>query len=521
MKKIGKLFLGMILTATLLSSSLVYAADESIESDSLEIEKVGDDFYLTFSQDPVLYPGEIFTYDIGIGTNLDIEQSIAGYKLIYKPVNDPIGLLNNEVWTFTADDVVHPGEVFTVNVDGSVPDLSDVLSDTNYIDIEGYIILIDRDGNEVAECELQQRISNLSVIPLTVTLDLDSQTIWSGQEQNYTAVITNPADIDLENIRFTITIGLEADSWGDAFPTDVFVENINIPAGETVTLEGTFSLEGLNSFIGNSPTDSLRCEVIAGAVKSEETDGAFVNIAEGEVRIPVEYQENAEMGYAEFVDSSENVHLSVVDMDIIARNAFEYVTENYKDELEALKTDYTIYSTLNVKEIDADDIDSSIQSAFESFTKDEIGRYYDIGVNAYVMTEGQMVDGLENIIIPSLNQAVTIWVPMPEDLEKEGRIYTMLHYHSRKVEELSAATEDGGISFQTNSFSTYALAYKDPVQNGSVDSQSTANSANLGSQSINKVPQTGDTTNVVLYTVIIAVSVLAVITVLQKKVKNN
>ena len=53
-------------------------------------------------------------------------------------------------------------------------------------------------------------------------------------------------------------------------------------------------------------------------------------------------------------------------------------------------------------------------------------------------------------------------VAIPEDLMKEGRTFYVIRVHDGKAEKLETVeNEDGTLTFKTDKFSTYALAYED------------------------------------------------------------
>lgn len=74
--------------------------------------------------------------------------------------------------------------------------------------------------------------------------------------------------------------------------------------------------------------------------------------------------------------------------------------------------------------------------------------------------------------ITELNSAIKVTVPMPTDLPevKEGytREYYIIRVHDGVAEELDAVVSGENISFKTNLFSTYALAYRDVANTASV-----------------------------------------------------
>lgn len=66
--------------------------------------------------------------------------------------------------------------------------------------------------------------------------------------------------------------------------------------------------------------------------------------------------------------------------------------------------------------------------------------------------------------INELNQAITFTVAIPEALKAEGRSFFVVRLHDGLAEKLDTVMNaDGTLSFATDKFSTYALAYADPT----------------------------------------------------------
>ena len=101
--------------------------------------------------------------------------------------------------------------------------------------------------------------------------------------------------------------------------------------------------------------------------------------------------------------------------------------------------------------------------------------------------------GKELGTIDKLDKKITITVAIPENLKAANRAYHVLRNHDGVVEVLDTKTNaDGTISFTTDQFSTYALAYTE------------------------KAPNTGDNSAVMTYAVL-AVAAMAVVVVLNKR----
>lgn len=116
----------------------------------------------------------------------------------------------------------------------------------------------------------------------------------------------------------------------------------------------------------------------------------------------------------------------------------------------------------------------------------EVAQYLDLSVLI-------KVDGTEIAKLTKLNDNLSFQIAVPEDLQKEGRIFTVVRVHDGIAKALPTTVKDGIITFETDSFSTYALTYTDNAQDGSN-------------------PDTGDNRNMMLWVVLMFVSCGGVIT---------
>lgn len=137
------------------------------------------------------------------------------------------------------------------------------------------------------------------------------------------------------------------------------------------------------------------------------------------------------------------------------------VDENTKNEIKnainANKTIKTEVVTNNVQESKVSGDAEKVKSALKDNSK--IGEFFEVNVIL-------KVDDREIGKINTLEREISIIVPIPQELPKletgYKRTYKILRVHDNKVEELETVNnENGSLTFKTNKFSTYALAYTD------------------------------------------------------------
>lgn len=86
----------------------------------------------------------------------------------------------------------------------------------------------------------------------------------------------------------------------------------------------------------------------------------------------------------------------------------------------------------------------------------KIAQYLDLTV-LLKTTSGQELG-----TINKLSKDMTFTIAVPEDLVKEGRVFVVLRMHEGETTVLETTmNSDGTLSFKTDRFSTYALAYID------------------------------------------------------------
>lgn len=107
--------------------------------------------------------------------------------------------------------------------------------------------------------------------------------------------------------------------------------------------------------------------------------------------------------------------------------------------------------------------------------------------------------------ITELNNEITFTIAIPEALKAEGRSFFVVRLHDGLAEKLDTVmNDDGTLSFATDKFSTYALAYADPVStNPSVPEDKPAGENQTDDTNS---PQTGDDSNMVLWIALLFVS---------------
>ena len=347
-------------------------------------------------------------------------------------------------------------------------------------------------------------------------------------------------------------------------------ENINIPKGNAMTLTATLKPEGAIDEIRWSSDDSKVATVDAngkvtavGAGKATITAKAGNQTATCKVTV---YEVDSNIS-APTIDTSKPVDsvtvgindeesqknisdtlTSIVD-DIANEKEVTSVNQKTAENIKQAINDGKVVSTeVQVKPVETSQVDAQDKKVIEDYIdeKTNIAQYIDISV---VIKADNEVIGEVN----ELNKEVTFTVAIPEDLMKEGRTFYVIRVHDGKVEKLDTVENgDGTLTFKTDKFSTYALAYEDaqestttpttpnqpnnpeqPTQPGQSqddikgeavvtpdNNQQVTNTQNT--QETAKEPKTGDTSNIALYGAMALISLgLVGAIVLKKKVSEK
>jgi len=135
---------------------------------------------------------------------------------------------------------------------------------------------------------------------------------------------------------------------------------------------------------------------------------------------------------------------------------------------EAIENDEEIITELiieNMKDVEVDESAKElVEEAVKELVKDTvstIAQYLDIKVVLKTEESGEELGTLNK-----LSEEITLTFEIPAEWKKEGRKFHVIRVHEGKTDVLDVwENEDGTVSFKTDRFSTYALAYTDVVEN--------------------------------------------------------
>lgn len=161
---------------------------------------------------------------------------------------------------------------------------------------------------------------------------------------------------------------------------------------------------------------------------------------------------------------------------------------------EALNAGKEVVTEVVVKKLDAANVEKADKAKVEAEIKGTgavIAQYLDLSVLL-------KIQGEEDINIANLDEPLTFRIAVPKDLQKDGRVFTVIRVHDGKAEALKTVEKDGILTFQTDRFSTYALTYTDDT-----------------------TPKTGDTNNLLPWMGLLALAGVAGTGVAMLKRKEN
>ena len=274
--------------------------------------------------------------------------------------------------------------------------------------------------------------------------------------------------------------------------------------------------------------------------KAEDAPGEEIAIGSGKVNVDVQ-SEGAVPPAALLTDKAELLAMLVDSGDITA------------DELAQIADGASVDIVLTMKEANVlDEVKAAMAQAAKGST---IGHYLDISLFKYMTVNGSQQAG---VALHTTRDALTISVVVPDALINTNsaviRTYYIVRNHEGTITVLDAAFDAANktLTFKTDRFSDYAIAYKDTAvpssginpgsnsgsnsgsSNSSNDSETKKNEVTAPTptptptpastskpSTITAAPQTGDTFHPTLYVVLLVASLLGLAVVFVCKKRND
>ena len=297
--------------------------------------------------------------------------------------------------------------------------------------------------------------------------------------------------------------------------------------GNTATAHGIYTLTVTGK--GNYK-DSVKWTYVIAPAKAEDAPGEDIAIDSGKVKVDVQ-SEGTVPPATLLTDKAELLAMLVNSGDITA------------DELVQIANGASVDIVLTVKEANvSDEVKTAMAQAAKDYT---IGQYLDISLLKYMTVNGSQQAA---VALPTTKDALTISVVVPDALihtdSAVNRTYCIVRNHKGTIDVLDAAFDAAGktLTFKTDRFSIYAIAYKDTAVPSSGSNPGSNNSSNGSETKKNEVaaptpaptpastskpstitamPQTGDTSNPTLYVVLLVASLLGLAVVFVCKKRND
>jgi LPXTG-motif cell wall-anchored protein len=324
----------------------------------------------------------------------------------------------------------------------------------------------------------------------------------------------NPKDI----LNATVALGTALKYTGKEQTQEIdkiIVGGIEVPAdsyevtGNTATEAGVYTLT-ITAKDGSNFTGTKTWTYVVAPTKTEqikENEDGKIELGNGTVTIAVKADDNAPKttlvtGKAEIID------MLVKSGDITA------------DELSKIANGASVDIVLTVKDASATVSNEAKSAMTDTASKAgyTIGQYIDISLYKYMTVDGVTDDGVQ---LHSTADKIKIAVQIPDSLinkdSKVNRTYYIVRYHDGKAEIIEGTYDEAThtFTFETDKFSDYAIAYKDVKV---ADKTTTDNSKK---PSATKSVKTGDTSNPMLYGMLLLLSMMGIVLVFIRRRKSE
>ena len=181
-----------------------------------------------------------------------------------------------------------------------------------------------------------------------------------------------------------------------------------------------------------------------------------------------------------------------------------------KDQIGTILTQDDIKIEVTTDSQNESDIDETLKSSITDKAKTientKIAGFYDINVVLFA--------GTNSVNIPLLNKKITLGIDLPDTIEAPKsnvtRTYYVIRYHNGEVSIIDAKLEGNKVIFDSDRFSTYALAYTDTENLTPEDSSNSKDNENITPSN----PNTSD--NILISFVIVGITIPSIMYLVKK-----
>lgn len=181
-------------------------------------------------------------------------------------------------------------------------------------------------------------------------------------------------------------------------------------------------------------------------------------------------------------------------------------------------TDAEVAQGVNVW-LDIQDMSASVSQTDKTLIQNTSGDYT---VGLYLdINLFKKVGSNDATKVTETNGKVKASIVIPESLWKSGRIFEIIRVHDGVATAITGTYDENThvFTFETDQFSTYALAYKDPASSSDSTSTSDSNSSNSSNSTQSTAPKTGDPNDIRVWYLLLIASLggLGLLGLLKKK----
>ena len=173
------------------------------------------------------------------------------------------------------------------------------------------------------------------------------------------------------------------------------------------------------------------------------------------------------------------------------------IIENQNSNLEAV---------VNTEDVSEDKVDEKVLNSIKETVADKqltVSQYLDISIVVKNPKDGKVVD-----TVTETPSALKFTVLVPNDLLKDGRKFYVLRNHDGETTVLDTKQDGNKLTFETDKFSTYAVAYTDVADTTATTDTTTTTD---GKAELDETPKTGVASPITFLSILAAISVAGIL----------